>query len=170
MPPSFKITFFSKVTAKVYYFWFVFISSLPPPPRPRPPRPPPPSHVEHGFLHILKMCTAGRKIEPGGIILEFTLVLFTASVCNHVCGGHRTACGRWCSLSIMWFPRSKLRSSGLVVGALGLLSPPANPPELFITVSLIPQLPECVSKTDFKLEKKTRNNISQYHPVKASPG
>lgn len=46
------------------------------------------------------------------------------------------------------------------------LRPLASPPELSLTVSY--QLLECDSKTDFKLEKKIRNNTSQRHPARAS--
>lgn len=50
----------------------------------------------------------------------------------------------------------------------GQLSHRASPLELFITVSLTPQLPEYDSKTDFKLEKEVRNDTGQRHPVRAS--
>lgn len=50
----------------------------------------------------------------------------------------------------------------------GRLSHLASLLELFIAVSLTPQLPEYDSKTDFKLEKEVRNDTSQHHPVRAS--
>lgn len=90
--------------------------------------------------------------------------MYNMLVCNHVCGGHTTSCGRWCSPSLMWFPGSKL---GLVVGTLarwGLL--PALQSSL--SLSALYQLLECDSKTDFKMEKKIRKNTSQLHPARAS--